>query len=874
MNRRGIKAGDAYVEVSIRDRLEQGIRGMQARFNRFAGSVGRLGGILTASSLASAGVFGALAKSFASTGDEIDKMSARTGVAVGTLSGLGFAAEQSGASLGAVERSMFGLSRSMFDLSRGSGEAVDAYSRLGLTFEDVKGLSPEEQLFKVADGMTAVEDTSLRGALAQRIFGRAGRELLPLLALGSEGIRELIDEADTLGRVLTEKDTKAAAELTDALNRVRTVTKALSISVGGALAPAFTRLADFASTTAAGLVDLVRENQSLVRGAFAVVAAVGLAGGGLLAFAGAAKVAGVGLGVITGAMSLVSIASGFATTAIGIFEAVVLSVSGAMAFATGTAGGMAAGITLLTAAEAANSTVASFLLGIYTALGGVAAVLTGELGLAAAASAAFGSVMAAAGAAISVAFAPVTLLVLGVTAAIGVLVGVMAVAAVRAFNFAGTFETLKSTLGGVADTFSQVFDAIHAAIASGETEQLSRALWASVRLIWYRGIQGTIDLSKEAFAGFLGFIGRFFGQLIATTVDSVGILTDLLFRPWKVLQRIQGVIDRFSNIGGSFNISSNVEEAEAELRAIRDALASDKERTAEAGKRKGILEGLRDLVSGDDAEPSVVEAIEKRRASLLQSRLQQLEQERIAITQGKDAAEDAAIRTLDLDQKQIDLLLRRVRLQRELRRQQERDQKQQDQRVEAIFDRASQLSEKGVGPNDLFRKVIDQIQLDLEAGRIDQDDAAQARVRARSERDLAGDQLRREAEAIAESLKSAEEKLQDEINRIQFLEKQGALDPLTADRAEKAAQKRFDDEQEQIAKAKEQEEERMKRESQRVERSRSEFRAPEISTSSGFAVGVQSLNAFGSVQDRQLEKLSDIAKNTKTISKKQTGFSK
>ncbi|WP_436715821.1 phage tail tape measure protein [Roseiconus lacunae] len=873
MNRRGIKAGDAYVEVSIRDRLAQGIRGLQSRMNRFAGSVGRLGGILTASSLASAGVFGALSTTFAATGDEIDKMSARTGVAVQTLSGLGFAAEQSGANLSAVERSMFGLSRSMLDLSRGSGEAVDAYGRLGITFRDVDGLSPEEQLFKVADGLAAVEDTSLRGALAQKIFGRAGREMLPLLALGAEGIRELIEEADSLGRVLSEDDTKAAAELTDAMNRVQSVVKSVSITIGGALAPAFTDFANTVSNSSKFLTEYVRENESVVRGVFGVIAAVGIAGGGLLAFAAATKVASISLGAFGGAMAIVSFVTGATSTLLGILEAIVLSVSGAMAFATGTTAGLATGMALLTAAETANATVASLLVGVYTALSGVAAVLAGEVALGTVAMGVFGAVAAAAGTAASIAFAPVTLIIFGVTAALGVLVGVMALAAVKAFNFAGTFETIKGTLGGVANTFSQVFDTIQAAIGSGDTEQLSRALWASVRLIWYRGIQGAVSLSKTAFVGFLGFIKRFFGELVSISLDSVGVLVDLFIRPWKVLDRIQGIVGKISNIGGSFDISANVDGAEAELQAIRESLAEDKKRTGEAEKRKGIIDQLTGLaVPGGDDGASDAEAESRRREDLMKSRLKQLEQERIAITQGKDAAEDAAIKSLDLEQQQIELLLRKTHLLRELKKQQEETQKRQDQRVEAVFDRAGKLADEGAGPTEVFARITGQIQKDLAAGVIDEDDATKATDRARRERDQAADQLRREADAIAEAMKSAQEKLQDEVDRIRFLEREGALDAETADRAEKAAKDEFADKQEQIRIAKEQEEERIKQESQRPERARSNFKAPELSTTSGFAVGAQSLNAFGSVQERQLEKLSAIATNTKLLTKKRSGY--
>lgn len=190
-------------------------------------------------------------------GDKLDKMSMRTGVAVRTLSQMKFAAEQSGGSVEELEKGYFGLSRSIFDAERGSKEAVEGFGRLGLSMDDLRGKSPHEQLLMVADGMQSVTDLSTRGAIAQKLFGRSGRQLLPLFASGSAGIRTLSNEADKLNITMTAAQATLGARMTDALNRSKRATEALSMKVGAVFIPILETAADFTARLASSGGDWV-----------------------------------------------------------------------------------------------------------------------------------------------------------------------------------------------------------------------------------------------------------------------------------------------------------------------------------------------------------------------------------------------------------------------------------------------------------------------------------------------------------------------------------------------------------------------------------------------------------------------------------------
>lgn len=220
--------------------VQRGLKTAEQDLKRFKATASNIAaGIAAAFSIVSVRK---LINDFAELGDQMDKMAQRTGVAVESLSALKFAAEQSGADIETLEKGFFGLSRAVFDLGRGSAEVTEAFGALGLSYEQLAALDPETQLLVIADAMNQFEDASTRGAIAQKIFGRAGRQLLPLLAGGADGIAELTKQAKDLGLTLSEEDAKAAAEFTDAMNELSSVLRGIGTQIAKNVTPVLTDL--------------------------------------------------------------------------------------------------------------------------------------------------------------------------------------------------------------------------------------------------------------------------------------------------------------------------------------------------------------------------------------------------------------------------------------------------------------------------------------------------------------------------------------------------------------------------------------------------------------------------------------------------------
>ena len=318
-----VKAGEAYVELGVRDKLDAGLKAAAAKMNAVGKKFATSGAAISGVGAAITGSLAAVTASFASAGDSIDKASKRTGVSAEAFSQMVFAAEQSGAGAAQLEKAFFGLSRSMEGLSRNQGAVVAAYKAIGLSQKDMEGLSPEQAMLKTADALSKIEDAGLRGAYAQQIFGRSGRELMPMLLEGADGIQALMKEADALGRTMSGKDAVAAAEYVDAMNRLKSVVVGVKNQIGAALAPAMTELGNTFVAISKPVREFISQNREMIL-------FVALGGAALLSLGAAITTAGFAFMGIGAALGAVASAIAFIVSPVGIAIAAIAALGTAV----------------------------------------------------------------------------------------------------------------------------------------------------------------------------------------------------------------------------------------------------------------------------------------------------------------------------------------------------------------------------------------------------------------------------------------------------------------------------------------------------------------------------------------------------------------
>jgi len=323
-----IRAGRAFVELFADDsKLVRGLRAAEGKLKAFGANVRNMGLKMAGLGTAVLAPMLGAAKAFSSMGDQVAKMAKRTGLSVETLSELRFVASQTGTEFESLEMGFRRMQRSIYDAGRGMSTAVDALTDLGLTFEDLDGLSPEQQFKKLADALSQISDPTKAAAIAMTLLGRTGTNLLPMFAQGAAGIEELQQQARALGLTMSGKDAKAAEDFTDAMDALWKVVKMGVFQVGAALAPALQQLAGIFTSIAVGAKSWIEANRQVVV-SIAKVAAIVVAGGvALMALSTAVSLAGSILGGLATVL-------GFVLSPLGLVIGAVVALGAALASTT------------------------------------------------------------------------------------------------------------------------------------------------------------------------------------------------------------------------------------------------------------------------------------------------------------------------------------------------------------------------------------------------------------------------------------------------------------------------------------------------------------------------------------------------------------
>jgi hypothetical protein len=196
----------------------------------------------------------------AATADRYHKLAQRVGASSEALQQLDFAAKIGGADIQSLTKAMLRLSRGATDAKNAAGPARDMFKSLGIVATDAAGgLRPvDEMLMDVADRFKAMPDGAEKTALAFKLLGRAGPQLIPFLNAGRDGIDKLRKEFVALGGQIDTETVEKFAELKDNMLRVEVATQGVKNQIAIALLPTILE-------TSKRVVAWVKANNELLR---------------------------------------------------------------------------------------------------------------------------------------------------------------------------------------------------------------------------------------------------------------------------------------------------------------------------------------------------------------------------------------------------------------------------------------------------------------------------------------------------------------------------------------------------------------------------------------------------------------------------------
>lgn len=227
--------------------FESGLKRAQAGLGRFNKTATISFAAVAAAGAAAASALGLLVLKAANNADALSKTAQKIGVATEALSRLKYAADFSDVSLEQLSTGLGKLSKNMLDVATGSkGPAATAFAALGVSVTDATGkLRDTDQVFTdIADKLSRMEDGALKTALAQRVFGKSGADLIPLLNEGAAGLKRFADESDRTGNTISTQTGKAAEKFNDTIALVGKALDGVANRVMVAALPAMQSFAD------------------------------------------------------------------------------------------------------------------------------------------------------------------------------------------------------------------------------------------------------------------------------------------------------------------------------------------------------------------------------------------------------------------------------------------------------------------------------------------------------------------------------------------------------------------------------------------------------------------------------------------------------
>lgn len=144
---------------------------------------------------------------------------------------LGYAAEQNGADLETVVKSLQKAGQAAVDAAKGNETATAAFDTLGISAADFAAMNTEDKLKALADGFNGAENSTLAFDAVLQLAGKSGGELIPLLLQGGDGIAEAFNKAT----VASDESVKSLDAVGDRFGAIFSSLKAWGVEALGFL---------------------------------------------------------------------------------------------------------------------------------------------------------------------------------------------------------------------------------------------------------------------------------------------------------------------------------------------------------------------------------------------------------------------------------------------------------------------------------------------------------------------------------------------------------------------------------------------------------------------------------------------------------------
>jgi phage-related protein len=250
-----IAGKDTGARKAIRD-LQSSLKNLQNAnkqlgkdFGDFAKSAGKLAlGVVAGVTAAGAATL-KLAGDFAAAGDQAAKTADALGMGIEGYQRLRYAMSTAGVGAEDFDAAIQKMSNTIKMGAAGNAASAKQLAEIGLSAQKLAGMKPEEAFSRISDYMQTLQSDADRTRAAITLFGKtSGPQMMAAMRLGSAGLQQMGDEAQSLGIIISGEQARAVENYGSAMSRMQNAFGGLKNRfIGSAIGPitqAFDHLKD------------------------------------------------------------------------------------------------------------------------------------------------------------------------------------------------------------------------------------------------------------------------------------------------------------------------------------------------------------------------------------------------------------------------------------------------------------------------------------------------------------------------------------------------------------------------------------------------------------------------------------------------------
>ncbi|MFC7518690.1 hypothetical protein ACFQUU_27135 [Herbaspirillum sp. GCM10030257] len=197
--------------------------------------------------------------------DAANKMASRIGISTDAVQKFTYIGALADVGVESLSTGFKKLSVNMLEAAGGSKDQAALFKGIGVEVTDAAGniRDSEEVMNDIADVFASMDDGATKTALAVKLFGKAGTDMIPALNGGKEALKQASDEAVKYGLVIDKKVLPGAEQFNDNLSRLGKITEGTFNQFAEASLPVLALFTDALVESASGTDSLNQGAQRL-----------------------------------------------------------------------------------------------------------------------------------------------------------------------------------------------------------------------------------------------------------------------------------------------------------------------------------------------------------------------------------------------------------------------------------------------------------------------------------------------------------------------------------------------------------------------------------------------------------------------------------